>query len=403
MKKKKGNFGFPTEIIREGEVEAVVPQLEAFVVSASDYAPSKAPVFYNPAMELNRDIAVLALQAYQKTRGEEVRVCEPLAGCGIRGIRFAKEVKGVREVLVNDLNPKATRLAKFNVELNGLSKHVSVENEDANLILSKYAAPRKRFNFIDVDPFGSPSPYIDSAVRALRDGGMLALTATDLAPLCGVHPKACVRKYGGKPLRTEYCHENAVRLLAACLAKTAAKHDIAVKIAFSHSTDHYIRVYAITNYGARKADETMRNIGYITHCFRCFHREIINETLPVALPRKCRECGAELDVAGPLWIDKIVDKAFCELMIEEAVERKIRQRKRILKLLSTVYDETGLLPTYYVLDKMCSRLGINVPSVEKVMNALNSKGFKTVKTHFNSRGVKSEASARIVAETLKEL
>jgi tRNA (guanine26-N2/guanine27-N2)-dimethyltransferase len=403
MQKGKADFGFPTEIVREGEVELVVPRLEAFVASPSEYAPSKAPVFYNPAMELNRDLAVLALQTYQKIRGEEIVVCEPLAGCGIRGIRYAKEVKGVKKVLMSDLNPKAVKLARFNAEINGLSKQVSIEKEDANLVLSVHAAPRKRFGFIDIDPFGSPAPYLDSAVRALRDKGMLALTATDLAPLCGVHSKACMRKYGGKPLRTEYCHELAVRLLAACLARNAAKHDIGIRIVFSHSTDHYIRLYATAEYGAKKADKTLRNLGYVVHCFRCFHREVITQDSLFGFPLECRECGMKLETAGSLWIGEIVDKAFCGLMMEEANRRRFKQHKRILKLLSTIYDEAELPPTYFVVDKICGRLKINVPPLEKVVRFLKSRRFKAGKTHFNSRGVKTDASAKVVTETLKKL
>ncbi|MEM3623589.1 MAG: tRNA (guanine(10)-N(2))-dimethyltransferase, partial [Candidatus Bathyarchaeia archaeon] len=76
---------FPTEIVQEGKVKILVPKLSAFVKTPSEYAPSKAPVFYNPVMELNRDIAVLALQAYQRTVNLKIIVCEPLAGCGIRG------------------------------------------------------------------------------------------------------------------------------------------------------------------------------------------------------------------------------------------------------------------------------------------------------------------------------
>ena len=57
------SFGFPTEIITEGKVKVVVPKLSAYMKKRSDYAPSKAPVFYNPVMELNRDFVVLALQA----------------------------------------------------------------------------------------------------------------------------------------------------------------------------------------------------------------------------------------------------------------------------------------------------------------------------------------------------
>src|SRR4030043_51497 len=175
--------------------------------------------------------------------------------------------------MISDISERAVKLAKRNVHLNGLNERVTVQHKDANCFLSCHGAPRKRFDIIDVDPFGSPVPYLDSAVRALRNKGVLAATATDLAPLCGVHAKACVRKYGGKPLRTEYCHELAVRLLAGCIATLAAKHDIGIRVVFSHSTDHYIRVYAEIAYGAKKADESIKNLGFILHCFNCFHRE----------------------------------------------------------------------------------------------------------------------------------
>ncbi|MCJ7560984.1 tRNA (guanine(10)-N(2))-dimethyltransferase, partial [Candidatus Bathyarchaeota archaeon] len=82
---EKADVDFPTEIVTEGQTRLVVPRLKAFAKSCSDYAPSKAPVFYNPVMEFNRDIAVLALQAYQKTIEREISVCEPLASCGARG------------------------------------------------------------------------------------------------------------------------------------------------------------------------------------------------------------------------------------------------------------------------------------------------------------------------------
>ena len=212
MKNDDSISNYPTETIREGKVKALVPRLKAFAKLPSDYAPSKAPVFYNPVMELNRDLAVLALQAYQRTVGHEITVCEPLTGCGLRGVRFASEVEGIKKVIMNDISEKAFVLARFNIQLNNLAGTATVKNEEANLLLSRYSAPHRRFEAIDIDPFGSPVRFLDSSVRAVRDGGFIALTATDMAPLCGVHPRACLRKYGGKPLRTEYCHELAVRL-----------------------------------------------------------------------------------------------------------------------------------------------------------------------------------------------
>jgi tRNA (guanine26-N2/guanine27-N2)-dimethyltransferase len=388
------SFDFPTETVTEGRTKVVVPKLAAYVKQPWDYAPSKAPVFYNPTMELNRDLAVMALQAYQRTLKREVTVCEPLTGCGLRGVRFAVEVDGVKEVYVNDLNPKAAKLAAFNAELNGVENRVTVANEDANLFLSRHAAPRKRFNYVDVDPFGPPVPYLDAALRALRSGGLLALTATDMAPLCGVHPRACLRKYGGVPLRTEYCHELAVRLMVGCLGMMAAKHDIGIEVLFSHSVDHYVRAYVPVRYGARVADKNVKQMGYILHCFSCFHRET---SLGIISPLKqvCPKCKAKLSVAGPLWLGKIADKTFSSLMEKGAEKRSLGQKKRLLKMLSLIKNEAYAPVTYFAVDKICDKLNLPVPALKRVMDKVEKQGFHAVPTHFNSRGFKTDAPANV--------
>jgi tRNA (guanine26-N2/guanine27-N2)-dimethyltransferase len=391
---------FPSETVQEGKVKAIVPKLKAFKKQPSDYAPSKAPVFYNPVMELNRDIAVLAFQAYQRTANREISICEPLTSSGIRGIRFAAEIQRVKKVVISDINERAVKLAKHNVHLNGLQDRVTVKHKDANCLLSCHGAPRKRFDVIDVDPFGSPVPYLDSAVRALRNRGLLAATATDLAPLCGVHAKACVRKYGGKPLRTEYCHELAVRLLAGCVATVAAKHDIGVRVVFSHSTDHYIRVYAQISYGTKKADASIKSLGYLLHCFNCLHREPA-KTLSVKLFEKCPECGSKMDYAGPLWLGKIFDTRFCELMAQESKRTAFRNSGKIAKLLTLAKDEAEAPATYYVIDKISDKLALPVPSVAAMLGILHDNGFEAVPTHFNSRGVRTNAAAFAVQNLLK--
>lgn len=394
---------FPTVTVKEGKVEALVPRLEAFVRLPSDYAPSKAPVFYNPVMELNRDLAVLALQAYQRIVNREIIVCEPLTGCGLRGIRFAAEVEGVKKVVMNDISEKAFRLASFNVQSNGLAEKATVKHEEANLLLSRHSAPHRRFDAVDIDPFGSPVRFLDSALRALRDGGFLALTATDMAPLCGVHPKACIRKYGGKPLRTEYCHELAVRLLAGCLTVTAAKHDIGVNVVFSHRAEHYVRTYATIEYGAKKADESIRNMGYLLHCFKCFHREKVEKMFAAERPDRCSECGSKLNIAGPLWLGNLADADFCQLMEHEVKTRRFRLAERMGKMLALIRTEVEAPVTYYVVDKLCDFLSLPVPPVKRVVQALGKEGFQASLTHFNTRGIRSNAPASRISDILNGL
>lgn len=47
---------------------------------------------------------------------------------------------------------------------------------------------------VDLDPYGSPSVFLDSAVQCVADGGMLMCTATDMAVLCGGNGEACYSK-----------------------------------------------------------------------------------------------------------------------------------------------------------------------------------------------------------------
>lgn len=394
---------FPAETISEGEVKVVVPRLKAYGKLPSDYAPSKAPVFYNPVMELNRDFAVLALQAYRKLVNRDLRVCEPLTASGLRGIRFAAEVEGIEEVLIGDLNEQAFKLAQHNVALNKLTCKVEVKNMEANCLLSSHSAPHTRFDCIDIDPFGSPIHFLDSAVRALRNGGMLVVTATDMAPLCGVHPQACIRKYGGKPLRTEYCHELAVRLVAGSLATTAAKHDIGLNVVFAHQAEHYVRVYVTIAYGAKHADESVRNMGYVLHCFKCFHRETIKGLYPLPTNEKCSQCGSKLSLGGPMWVGKLFHRHFCGLMKDNADVGRFKLGKRIGRILALAEAEVDAPLSYFVIDKLCKALGVPVPSVHEVVEAVKQKGFEAYLTIFHTRGIRSELPVSDIKEIVRML
>jgi tRNA (guanine26-N2/guanine27-N2)-dimethyltransferase len=398
--KKEYTAEFPTEIISEGKVRVLVPKLSAYGVVPSDYAPSKAPVFYNPVMEFNRDLTVLAFKAYQHMVNQEIIICEPLTSQGIRGIRFAVEIEGVKKVLISDINLHAYKLAMHNVSLNQLENKIILEYKDANCVLSCNASPKKRFDVIDIDPFGTPVPYLDSGFRALKNRGLIAVTATDLAPLCGVHSKACVRKYGGKPLRTEYCHELAVRLLAGHMASIAAKQDIGIHVLFSHSSDHYIRVYVQIGYGCKKADENIKNIGYILHCYNCMHREINH--LPLG-NMQCPECRTRMEFAGPLWTGTIFDSIFIQQVIIENQNAFFKNSARLTKFLTLIKNEATAPPTYYVIDKLSRKLNLSSPSTQSFLTILKDNGFEAVPTHFNTRGIKTDATALTMHKLLKNL
>lgn len=385
-------LGFSTKWVNEGKVKILVPKLEG--------PPKRAPVFYNPVMELSRDLSVLAVRCYREEAGRELRACDAMAATGVRGIRLAVETGGVEQVVLNDVRPSAYRLIKINVEENGVKGVCKETNMDANALLSLRSRPRDKFDVVDLDPFGSPAPFLDSAVRGLRDGGMLALTATDMAPLCGAHPSSTLRKYGGFPLRTEYCHEIAVRLLVGCLASTAAKHDVGVEVLFSHATDHYVRVYAVSRQGATAANESIKKLGVIAHCFNCLHRSWLFNYF--GGPRKCKACGGRLSYAGPLWLGKIANKGFCERMLKELEGRGFRLEDKERRLLERVIEEADGPPTYYAVDEVCDKLGLPPPRVEEVVSRLREKGFFAARTHFKGSGVRTDADISAFEEAVRE-
>jgi tRNA (guanine26-N2/guanine27-N2)-dimethyltransferase len=120
-------------------------------------------VFYNPVMKLNRDVSVLLLNCVGK---KNMQIGSPLAGSGVREIRFAKELdKGiVKSISVNDISVKAFNAIKNNIKKNKInSKKLIASNQDANLFLLNSSG----FDYIDIDPFGSPNAFLDSAVKRL--------------------------------------------------------------------------------------------------------------------------------------------------------------------------------------------------------------------------------------------
>jgi len=109
-----------------------------------------------------------------------------------------------------------------------------------------------------------------------------------------------------------------------------------------------------------------------------------------------------MDYAGPLWLGRIFDKQFCESMANENKHRAFKNSVRIAKLLSLTIDEAEAPPTYFVLDKISNKLGMPVPSVAVILRMLLENGFHAMQTHFNSRGIRTNAPALTMQNLVKK-
>ena len=84
------------------------------------------------------------------------------------------------------------------------------------MVMYENRAREKRFHAIDLDPYGSPHMFLDGAVQSVAEGGILLVTCTDMAVLCGNSPETCYAKYGALSLKSKACHEMVRRPCDVC-------------------------------------------------------------------------------------------------------------------------------------------------------------------------------------------
>lgn len=328
-----------------------------------------------------------------RTLPSSPRFADALAGVGARGLRIAVEVPEVAEVYVNDINRTAVKKARESAVANGVAAKCHFSSRESCLFLFQHAVRGNRFEMVDLDPFGSPSPYLDCGVRAVRDSGVLSFTATDTAVLCGVYPQVALRKYHGRSLRTEYCHEIGVRLLLGALTCCAGHFDLGIRPVFAQSSRHYMRIYARLVGGASRAEESRAQLGFISHCFPCERR-----ALGLEPRRECDGCGNKVGNAGPLWLGSLFDKEILPQLHEVLSSLQMDQAARLVERAST---ETDLPATYYVVDRIADDLGVPSPGPEQVISALQKNGFRAARTSFNPGGVRTDALPEEVEEAIR--
>ena len=373
-----------TQIV-EGQTKFLVPPQ-----SLTERVPPKVPAFFNPAAKLNRDLSVLAYRAYLP-RLQEHTFADGFAGLGARSLRVAVEVPGIDHVYGNDVNPTAVAAASESAMLNGVEKKCTFSvNEVCKFLLNGDSAG-ERFGIIDLDPFGTPAMHTDCVLRAIIDGGLISITATDTAVLHGVYPEVCYRRYYGRPLNNSYGNEIAIRLLTSMIALTASRLELAIRPIFAHATMTYLRVYAAVSVSPSGANDVYNSIGHVLHCFNCGHRVATNEYGGNA---KCELCGSRMRTGGQLWSAPLHDPAFVRAMIMEGADYRCK------KVLDAAADEIDV-PYYFKGDEISSKLRTNPQSIPKVIDRLRQAGYMASKACMNPGGFKTDARIDQVLAALR--
>lgn len=127
----------------------------------------------------------------------------------------------------------------------------------------------KRFDAIDLDPYGCPNRFLDGAIQSISDGGLLLVTATDMAVLAGNTPEACFAKYGTVPLRNKACHEMALRILLRTIEGHANRYGRYIEPLLCVSVDFYIRIFVRVFTGQNQCKYSMSKQSTVYQCTGC--------------------------------------------------------------------------------------------------------------------------------------
>ncbi len=324
--------------------------------------------------------------------GKRVTFADSLAGVGARGLRVATEVPEIEKVYINDLNPTSISIARKAARINRVSSRCLFSARDCCKFLIDHSGPEERFSIVDVDPFGSPAPFIDCSLRALHAGGLLCLGATDATVLCGIYPEIAWRKYHGYSLNTEYCHEIGIRLILGLTAMTATRLDLGIVPRFAHVTRNYMRVYVSIRPESSEVQSTASNLGHILHCFKCGNR-----ILESPVGQNCNNCGAKMKTSGPLWTASIYDQ---DLLRYSLQFHETYFSKESYRLLALALEEADIA-TYFVTDKIADKLQVPTPTLEDVIGQLRLAGFTATRTAFNPRGIRTNAPIKFLYDTIR--
>jgi tRNA (guanine26-N2/guanine27-N2)-dimethyltransferase len=385
--------------ILEGGTRLLVPN-----TSLTEKIPPKVPAFFNPVAKRNRDISILVYSAYSELCSlKAISFADSLCGVGSRGLRVGVEIPTSQEIWMNDINPIALELAKESARLNSIIDKCHFHTGDVcSFLLSKKGHNMKRYDIVDLDPFGSPSPYIDCVLRAVKNGGLLSVTATDTAVLCGVYPHVCYRKYLGYPINNEYANETGIRLLISLIAFTAARFDMAVVPLFSHTNLHFMRTYLKIKVSNNEANNIHTNIGNILHCHKCGNRTQVSSG---DYSKFCSLCLSKCSLGGPLWKGPLHDIHFLKNMLDlvprlTTYQQSPNLQKSIINQLEITAKEVHE-PYYYLIDTIASKLKISPPPISEVIECIRYSGFSASRAALNPRGIKTSASITDIMHALK--
>ena len=407
------------------------------------------------------DAAVPKIEAQESSKpAPKFTILDALSATGLRALRYAQEIPFATSITANDLLPSVVRNINMNVKHNKLEEKIKTNTGNAMAYMYSLCGedekdnPRwsKKFDVIDLDPYGTAAPFLDAAVQAVRDdGGLLCVTCTDAGVWASnSYPEKAYSLYGGVTTKGFHSHEAGLRLILHAIATSAARYGLAIEPLLSLSIDFYARVFVRiyrspldvkflagktmmvyncdSGCGAWSAQMVGRNKLHANKSGKAHHWKHVYAQGPSA-NENCEHCGMKTHIGGPMYAGPIHSADFIRKILSELpnVDKEIYQTKdRIEGMLTLALEEllpepddvesptatskTGKHdpsiidkhPFFFKPDVLAKVLHCATPSENAVRGALRGLGYRVTRSHTKPGSIKTDAPWSVIWEVMRE-
>ena len=368
--------GWPGEVIQEGMLSHHLPPEAEGRTERQQARHGQGPAdrehrsaFHNPAMAGNRTRSLLLLEhciesGWLGVAPKPIYLCDALSATGIRWRRWLAELppemSSRLRITAADMNGEALAWAAANhdgpvdtwedADGDGAGAgQVTLAHHDAKRVIASSG-----WHGVDIDPFGSPMPFLDAAVQSTARKAILMVTATDTAALAGSSPGPCLRRYGGRTRPDLYQHDSGLRLLLANIARCAARHDRCIEPLLSSGDSHHLRVSVRIRRSIEGANAVEDSLGWriadptpaelAAAVAAGLHAHGTAHPQPQCLvPLSHPVDGKDERVSGPLWVAPLADAdALASMSEARALARAWREEHGEMARRATVRAVSGL-------------------------------------------------------------
>ena len=383
------------------------------------------------------------------------RILDALSATGLRALRYAKEIHMVTSVTANDLSTSATASIRLNVQHNKLDQKIVANKSDAIEHMHFAASPQHPlYEVIDLDPYGTAAPFLDAAIQALVDGGMLCVTCTDASIFASTgFPEKTYSQYGGLPLKGPHAHEGGLRLVLHAIATSAARYGFAIEPLLSLSIDFYVRIFVRFRRSAVEVKHLASKTMIVYNCdagcsawsiqnfAKTNRKEAKNgdivythtQALAPSGSPLCEHCGFKTHLGGPMWGGPVHNQHFIQRILDmlptldKSVYGTIPRIEGMLSLaIDEFVDDTPSVipksrpppidrpvppidpatishhPFFFLPSVLSGVLHCVSPSDAAVRGALRHLGYRTTKSHTKAGSICTDAPWSVIWEIMRE-